>query len=250
MWAKPSVFAGYSNVHKGYRLFDLHTQSYFVSRDVVFYEHIFPLAHLLDSFVYPISSNSDVSSFPVSNGQFVFPDSSPSDAIHTSPNNPSSSDSVDISSSTLPSSVPADITPSLPPLRKSTRQKCIPGYLQQYHCQLVSHLVQSNPKVISDTPFPLSSSLEYDKVSPAHKLFCLFVSTNHEPQFFHQAIKHQHWREAMSTKIQALENNHTWVFTDLPPNNKIIGCKWVYNVTTPPMAQYCPLLALSNQTSQ
>jgi hypothetical protein len=51
--AKPSVFVGYSSLHKGYRLFDLHTQSYFISRDVVFYEHIFPFAHSLDSFVSP-----------------------------------------------------------------------------------------------------------------------------------------------------------------------------------------------------
>jgi hypothetical protein len=56
---KPSIFVGYSYVHKAYRLFDLHTQSYFVSSDV-FHEHVFPFAKSLDSFVCLISNISDI----------------------------------------------------------------------------------------------------------------------------------------------------------------------------------------------
>ena len=32
----------------------------------------------------------------------------------------------------------------------------------------------------------------------------------------------------MNVEIQALEANHTWTLTDLPPNKTVIGCKWVY----------------------
>lgn len=28
--------------------------------------------------------------------------------------------------------------------------------------------------------------------------------------------------------MSALEKNRTWVVTDLPPGQKVIGCKWVY----------------------
>jgi hypothetical protein len=34
----------------------------------------------------------------------------------------------------------------------------------------------------------------------------------------------------MNAKITALEDNHTWLLTDLPPNKIPIGCKWVYKV--------------------
>jgi hypothetical protein len=34
----------------------------------------------------------------------------------------------------------------------------------------------------------------------------------------------------MNTEIAALEDNHTWVITILPPNKVLIGCKWVYKV--------------------
>ena len=34
----------------------------------------------------------------------------------------------------------------------------------------------------------------------------------------------------MDKEIQALENNHTWDVTTLPPGKLPIGCKWVYKV--------------------
>ena len=34
----------------------------------------------------------------------------------------------------------------------------------------------------------------------------------------------------MKTGIKALEENNTWVVTDLPSNKHLIGCKWVYKV--------------------
>eukprot|EP00256_Glycine_max_P059512 XP_014628068.1 uncharacterized protein LOC106797721 [Glycine max] len=34
----------------------------------------------------------------------------------------------------------------------------------------------------------------------------------------------------MHAELQALQQNHTWVLTQLPPHKKAIGCRWVYKV--------------------
>lgn len=53
-------FLGYPQGIKGYKFLDLESNSIYISRDVVFYEHIFPYATFdhtstsyLDSFVFP-----------------------------------------------------------------------------------------------------------------------------------------------------------------------------------------------------
>ena len=38
----------------------------------------------------------------------------------------------------------------------------------------------------------------------------------------------------MDKEIQALEMNHTWDVTSLPPGKSPIGCKWVYKVKLNP----------------
>ena len=34
----------------------------------------------------------------------------------------------------------------------------------------------------------------------------------------------------MAVELKALEANHTWQLTTLPPSKVPIGCKWVYKV--------------------
>lgn len=51
-----------------------------------------------------------------------------------------------------------------------------------------------------------------------------------DPKSFQQAIKYQHWVDAMNLELKALEDNNTWDITTLPPRKKSIGCKLLYKM--------------------
>ncbi|GKC49753.1 uncharacterized mitochondrial protein-like protein [Tanacetum coccineum] len=51
-----------------------------------------------------------------------------------------------------------------------------------------------------------------------------------EPHTYIQASQDPKWIEAMNKEIQALEANHTWTLTQLPPGKSPIGSKWVFKI--------------------
>ncbi|XP_058201595.1 uncharacterized mitochondrial protein AtMg00820-like [Rhododendron vialii] len=48
------------------------------------------------------------------------------------------------------------------------------------------------------------------------------------------AMKHAHWRDAMAAEIKALEDNDTWVLTNILPGKTPTGCKWVFRIKRHP----------------
>lgn len=36
------------------------------------------------------------------------------------------------------------------------------------------------------------------------------------------------WKEGIKSEIKLIMFNHTWEVVDLPPETKIIGCKWIF----------------------
>jgi hypothetical protein len=119
-------------------------------------------------------------------------------------------------------------TPHIP-IKQSSRIVKPPSYLQDYHCSLTSSLPSSNI-ASANTIYPIQNTLSYSKFFAPHKAFTLAISTPIEPQFYHEAVKSSHWVDAMSKELEALEANHTWVLTSLPPGKQPIGCKWVYKL--------------------
>jgi transposase InsO family protein len=227
--AHACIFLGYPYGVKGYKLYDISLNQFFVSRDVVFHEDIFPYS----------STNPLQNIIPSSSNQNVIPafihslDNSAASTLSSQPSIPSlNSLHPPIPNSPIPSIPVASRLP-----RRSTRSRSQPSYLQEYHCQLAATSLpdQSSSKSMtvgstSGIPFGLSSFLSYDKLSTNQKSFSLSVSSHFEPRFYHQAVKIPHWCDAMKAEIDALETNHTWQLTSLPPNKKAIGCKWVYKV--------------------
>nr|GEZ47391.1 putative reverse transcriptase, RNA-dependent DNA polymerase, Gag-polypeptide of LTR copia-type [Tanacetum cinerariifolium] len=62
--------------------------------------------------------------------------------------------------------------------------------------------------------------------------FCFVSALNKsiEPRTYKEAILDDNWVNAMNKEIKALNKNHTWDITELPPGRKPIGCKWIYNI--------------------
>jgi len=126
------IFLRYSFGIKGYKLLDMQSHTAFISRDVIFHESIFPF-HSLNlpsdntTFVFtkPLPNTLD---FPivVSN-----PDAS-GPSPPTIPNIPKPV--IDDSVTFMTDTTPALISPSDSVLRKSTRVRRAPQYLQEFHC--------------------------------------------------------------------------------------------------------------------
>ena len=124
----------------------------------------------------------------------------------------------------MSSSPPVALAP-LVPLRKSTRDTIPFAYLQDY----------AYTTIAAGALYDLTQCLTYLHLEPCYHSYLLAVSSSpKEPQSFSEAVQDPLWSTTMEKEIQALEKNHTWDVTTLPPSKFPIGCKWVYKVKLNP----------------
>ena len=232
---------------KGYKVLDLDTNSIYISRDIVFYESIFPYASdsfsstsYLTDFVFPhvtsdpsctsdfISSNAPAPSIPI--------DTSISDSLDTpnlvvsTPNpiplEPNTHTSIPNPISNSDSVVIPTVESIQPPLRRSTRPHIPPSYLSDYSYKSI---VSAKPQF--GLPYTLSNFLSYSHLGPTFKSFILAISAAlSKPVSFHQAVQYPEWRATMDKEIEALKVNNTWTLAPSPPSKIALGYKWVYRI--------------------
>ncbi|XP_075499123.1 uncharacterized protein LOC142537497 [Primulina tabacum] len=120
--------------------------------------------------------------------------------------------------------IPETPEPEPLPPRRSSRHTTPPIWTRDYTCPTLprSHLAKSK--------YPISDSLTYSRFNPTYQSFLTSISSEKEPQYYHEAITDPRWRNAMDLELSALESNCTWDIVDLPVNKKPIGCKWVYKI--------------------
>lgn len=212
----PCVFIGYPTHNKGYKLLDLTTMETFITRDVVFHEHIFPFLDTshqkylspVPASVTPQNTYSDDEILPE-----ILPLNHPVTSHtqqNTESNTPSSTDVPSEQTDTIEENLPLS-----PTTRKSTRQSRPPAWLENY----VNPLAKSSANIVTITTQPIP-----------HHFHCFLASIAKvaDSLTFQEAVKHQHWVNAMNTEPEALECNNTWQVTTLPPNKQAIGCKWIF----------------------
>ena len=216
------VFLGYSSGYKGYKVLNIETHQVFVSRNVIFKEHIFPFHTLNDS----IPSDELFS-------KTILPMSTPvalDSVLQVHPVTLPSSSSASSSSSALPhvttsrETGPSVIGQSQLLRIRPQRTARTLGYLSEYHCSFIHH----TPLPCSSSLYPLASVDTCSSLKPLYQQFLLSYSIDPEPTTFKQAMLSPEFRKATDDELQAMEDNRTWDVVSLPPGKNVVGCKWVF----------------------
>ncbi|GJY03527.1 ribonuclease H-like domain-containing protein [Tanacetum coccineum] len=78
--------------------------------------------------------------------------------------------------------------------------------------------------------YGIQKHVNYSKLSKENYCFSTSLNKTIEPSTYHQACTSKDWVAAMNTEMEALNKNNTWEVTELPPERKPIGCKWIYKI--------------------
>ena len=167
-----------------------------MSKDVVFYEHVFPYQR--------VEGTSNETNSPNTHDQNVYIEDQPilsessrvifasCDIIKNNVNNDHESD-ISILEEVCSHrdqnlNENYETTQSI---RMSTRTKKPPEYLKDYHCNLNVSDTSSRVK------YPLNFVLSYNKLSPSYKSFIMSISSHVESNTYSEAVKYDCWRKAI-----------------------------------------------------
>nr|GMC66596.1 Retrovirus-related Pol polyprotein from transposon TNT 1-94 [Ipomoea batatas] len=148
--ARKCIFIGYPNGVKGYKLYDLKTREVFISRDVEFYESVFPFSLVenvhdrVPTLVLPTHLATSLEE-----GNSLVEPSQNDDLMN-----------IDAPSEQIESAEPQ--TSSHQSLRKSGRERTKPSYLQDYVCAV------DVPKSKKTSPHVLSKVLSNDRTATVY----------------------------------------------------------------------------------
>ncbi|GJS36032.1 putative RNA-directed DNA polymerase [Tanacetum coccineum] len=252
--AEKCVFVGYSSFKKGYKLFSLERRQFIFSRDVKFFEKVFPFKIKQDSVSNtsqdldhvnffngvdhegPDTSNDEINinTKGQSEGSNSPHNSSPTidqdvDELGHSLGSNGSASEDEMAATSEPHNVTSEdgfenipITESISnletqPLRRSERTSVFPNKYNEF-------VVDSKVK------YGLEKFVSYSNLSSENLCFATELNKAFEPRNYREACKDQHWIEAMNKEMKALYDNDTWEITELPLGRKSIGGKWVFKI--------------------
>ncbi|GKD62640.1 retrovirus-related pol polyprotein from transposon TNT 1-94 [Tanacetum coccineum] len=239
----PIVLVRYSFTQKGYVLNDLITHKIITSRHVLFDETEFPFAKpqtpsntspsptITEPTTYPIfptptfTSTTTKTHTNSNSHSSTQPETTPVNSKHTTPSHPTTHPNTPLSTSSSLSNIQNPTPPHIPSPRTSTRTNHQPTKLIDYQCKLPQSLIYNITK------HHYTKFLNYSNThTPSLRHLINNINKISEPHTYLQALKDPRWIEAINKEIQALEANHAWDITTLPPGKLRIRSKWVFRI--------------------
>ncbi|WVY94335.1 hypothetical protein V8G54_033423 [Vigna mungo] len=78
--------------------------------------------------------------------------------------------------------------------------------------------------------YPISQYVCTNNLSDKHRSFIAAIDATEIPTSIQEAMKLEHWNQAMKEEMNALERNSTWEIVDKPRDKKAVGCRWIFTV--------------------
>ena len=193
----PCIFLGYPSTQKGYKLHNLLTGISFVSRHVKFYEAVYPY-HIFHT--ANVNEDTEKENSPVYQPIWV-----------------DETENAERESSESEQDTHMDPPIMVPSPRRSTREVQKPSWHSDYEFRV-----------------NMAHRVGHTDVSTEYCCFMNTLSKVNDPKSFREAAQCSHWLKAMNEELEALEENNTWIITELPEGKRAIGCKWLYTTKYDP----------------
>ncbi|PWA51104.1 ribonuclease H-like domain-containing protein [Artemisia annua] len=206
------VLLGFSTEKKAYKLYSLDKKTILFSRDVRFYETIFPFK--MQSCDGSQSPNDEEGDPPSVEGnrraasddcEVTVEDEAVTIATQMGENGVTS-EGINLQNQNGEGPSNTEEEPQTE-FRRSTRHKSQP--------------IRFNDYIVSS-----SSRYGLEK----NVCFATTLNKSVEPKSYQEASLNPKWNEAMDAEMEALHRNNTYEVTDLPPGRKAIGSKWIWKI--------------------
>lgn len=243
--SRKCIFVGYPYGQRGWKLYDLEREVFFVSRDVKFVETEFPFEESINNpsptSLVPLINPCMDEECMVENGHDNDTNADVRGGASEASNEPQSfappletQNCIDVVQCSSEGPETRSNIPPTSPLGKGHRIKRPSVKLSDY---VTNTMIKLSPSTCSSASshdsgarYPIAHYVNCDRFSHQHRQFLAAVSAGREPMHFSEAVQDERWREAMASEIEALQNNGTWTITTLPPKKKALGCKWIYKI--------------------
>ena len=250
------TFIGYEPGSKGYRLWDKHTHSVHLSRDVTFDESSFPSL---------MGDESRPTPKPIITPEITIPNPIAKQSVRAPSPVPSNS-SEEVVKDLLDRQPTRPITPPIrrstppitpeqprsapispPPRQRTTRienRSLSPdpespgGFNDRLQRAQILREMDNVPRRSSRVPVPNRRYFNSDNADTRHRglgnmelLAAAYIGR--DPASYAEAMRSDNtteWSNACQYEIDALSKNNTWELVDLPPGRKAVKSKWVFKL--------------------